>query len=737
MDIKKIFGAITSLIPFWSNNLVTYFGFGSEYAMTFNIVLSQFIQLAENNCNDKMIIGLFVLVGGVLMFHKLGYNIYDLLKLKKINSITINGYEDVKDTSNTSYPIAMEALTDLFVDKYALTNIIVNKDVTHKISICNMANHKLENDLYLTVSRSGQGQQTVTYELKSYSHDLKKIVSDAIAKYTKQNYTHSLTFYGKEDETTYDYPNNMLHLTYVLDHKYKMSKLIVKNYISSKTTQNNQNQNKNEIANKESDNEKQTVENNISLIDDCINCMLEEDLYITIQRSKNITKYILWSNTINLKDFIQSCSVYYDTNINKNKYKYRLTISGTQSSSDRSGKDSGPGIRTSYPHIMNALNHCIVHKHNINSFKYINTDKDDLINKYVLNGLTTLQFDDIILSINKYVNSTSWYSITEIEYVLQSNTVDIKKYLDNCITEYDAYCKNITKGNIYHFTLIKFNGNNPEWNMEILSGEGKELHQSFDNLHNEHVEVIKKDLKRLKDLDYYKRTGLKRKKSYLFYGEPGCGKTQTVLAMSIEDHRHIIEIPFNIIKNNLQLETIMNLKSINNIQFNKNEVIYLFDEIDTACTLNRESESNKLSSPESPKENKSSIAEALIIASALKENCPLPTTGLDKNESDLNIGNILSKFDGIGNYDGMIIVATTNYKDRLDPALYRELRLSPIYFTYLRKLDAIEIIEKFFLNKLNVKQIEKVPDRKITPAKLIFLCEKHEMMDINEFLELI
>ena len=105
--------------------------------------------------------------------------------------------------------------------------------------------------------------------------------------------------------------------------------------------------------------------------------------------------------------------------------------------------------------------------------------------------------------------------------------------------------------------------------------------------------------------------------------------------------------------------------------------------------------------------------------------------------NDLNIGKILSKFDGICNYDGLIIVATTNYKEKLDPALYRELRLTPIYFTYLRQSDAIEIIEKFYQVKLNQEQIDLIPDRKITPAKLVFLCEKHDDSDVSDLLKIL
>jgi SpoVK/Ycf46/Vps4 family AAA+-type ATPase len=73
--------------------------------------------------------------------------------------------------------------------------------------------------------------------------------------------------------------------------------------------------------------------------------------------------------------------------------------------------------------------------------------------------------------------------------------------------------------------------------------------------------------------------------------------------------------------------------------------------------------------------------------------------------------------DGIGNYNGMILVATTNNKDKLDPALYRELRLTPMYFTFLRNIDAIEIIEKFFDFKLNEEQMKLLPEDELRRYK--------------------
>jgi SpoVK/Ycf46/Vps4 family AAA+-type ATPase len=106
-----------------------------------------------------------------------------------------------------------------------------------------------------------------------------------------------------------------------------------------------------------------------------------------------------------------------------------------------------------------------------------------------------------------------------------------------------------------------------------------------------------------------------------------------------------------------------------------------------------------------------------------------------KIKDALNIGNILSMLDGICNYSGIIIVAITNNKDDLPNALCRDLRLTPVYFTYMRKEDVINLIENFFNIILDEEQCDKIPDRKLSPARCRLLCEKYENVLINEFIE--
>jgi ATP-dependent 26S proteasome regulatory subunit len=75
-----------------------------------------------------------------------------------------------------------------------------------------------------------------------------------------------------------------------------------------------------------------------------------------------------------------------------------------------------------------------------------------------------------------------------------------------------------------------------------------------------------------------------------------------------------------------------------------------------------------------------------------------------KKEIDdkINLGFILSKLDGIGNYNGIIFIACTNHLDKLDKALYRDGRLSLIHFDYLSNIEANNIIQKIYSTKINL-----------------------------------
>ena len=312
-----------------------------------------------------------------------------------------------------------------------------------------------------------------------------------------------------------------------------------------------------------------------------------------------------------------------------------------------------------------------------------------------------------------------------IEYILFSDTVDIKQYLEMCEQKYDINFSVNHQSKIFCF---KYN-DAKKFTTYILKDNDKLIGETFDNVFSEHNDVLINDIARLKDDKYYLRTGMRRKKSYLFYGEPGCGKNATVMATALYDARHIIDIPAGIIKTNSEFEEILNLSIINSIPFKKNEIIIMFDELDLGFNNDNDIDNNNDNN-----KNKNDIKNQINkLTNVVTNGLEMISDKTDK----LNIGNVLSLLDGICNYSGLIIVAMTNNKENLPKALCRDLRLTPIYFTYLRQIDVINLLEKFFELKLEDSQKSKIPDRKLSPAKCRLLCEKYEKLNINDFINIL
>lgn len=423
-------------------------------------------------------------------------------------------------------------------------------------------------------------------------------------------------------------------------------------------------------------------------------------------------------------------------NQNKNsKFKNKLVLKGKEEI-----RSNGETFKFYYySKDMWCINWLLIEKFNYQNFECVNGDKNTLMYKYVLEPIVLFKIqEDLFLTIEKE-DRKYWYSSGEqnkhnnnmdIIYTLYSNNLDIKNILETYVKEFDVYRNNVSSNKIlYHFTYSGMKDDQLVFNSRILSESNteRELFETFDNIYNEHTETFKRDIDKLKDLEYYKSHGLKRKKGYLFHGIPGCGKTSSVVAMALYDSRHIVEIPFSLLTTHQEFEKIMNLKSINNVEINNNNIIMLFDEIDIGM--------EKIGSRNIDNNTTNINEQSNPVESVVKAMMAFDTGTANKNttQQKLNLGTLLSKLDGIGNYNGLIIIGTTNYIDKLDPALYRELRLTPIEFKQLRKSDCIGLIQSYFGSNYDPELNNILRDRYFTPTKLISLCQKYDNETVEYF----
>lgn len=719
-----LYNGLINIVPFWSSNLIQIIGIGNEYNIAFNMILTELLKITTSTLNDTILLFITLVIAIIIVGHKFGFNFNINFWTKNI--IIITGKEIYNKSDFTiEYCDKILALNNYLLNKKNIINITYIDDI--HIAINNLKNLQLTSQISLNIYRTQTKDDTVTkvsYELVSYTADIDKFINYIIKEYKKDLNT-QIILIGSEDNKIISYPEPIHAINYFVNCNYKFPKLkcmkLTNEYDDNITKINATTNEQHEDKNKDKNKDKKNINYSYTL-DNIINFDLEK-VFLTISRDNNRVIYFIKSTKVNCKEWLDEIINNYNQNKNS-PFKNKLVLTGREEILFRETSFKN----YYYSKEMWAINWLLINKLNYQNYECVNGDIKTLMYKYVLEPLELFKIqDDLFLTLkkehrfdifNRKIDKGTCNNSADIIFILYSNTLNIKKVLETYVNEFDIYRNNIgTNKILYHFTYSGMKNDKNIFNSNILSEENtdRELFETFDNIYSEHNEILKKDIDKLKDLQYYKSHGLKRKKGYLFHGIPGCGKTSSVIAMALYDSRHIIEIPFSLLTTHQEFETILNMKSINNIEINNNNVIFLFDEIDIGM--------EKISSRDSNKKNSQNNDVSIISALLTYEN---DTTLKDTTKQKINLGSLLSKLDGIGNYNGLIIIGTTNHIETLDPALYRELRLTPIEFKQLRKEDSIKLINSYFGSDYNLSYNEIIKDRYFTPTKLITLCQKYD-----------
>ena len=172
--------------------------------------------------------------------------------------------------------------------------------------------------------------------------------------------------------------------------------------------------------------------------------------------------------------------------------------------------------------------------------------------------------------------------------------------------------------------------------------------------------------------DWYTEMGIPYKRSYLLYGPPGTGKSSFAQALAGE-------IKFSICFVNCS-------DKINDFQFNS--------------LLNQ-----------APKKSIILIEDVDSIFSERKNT--------EKNNT-LTFSGFLNAIDGVRSQEGRIIVMTTNYRERLDPALLRPGRVDEMYeINYSSHFQIEKLCFRFFKDaELAKKFAHQLPEYKFSMSMI-------------------
>ncbi|XP_023739472.2 AAA-ATPase ASD, mitochondrial [Lactuca sativa] len=180
-----------------------------------------------------------------------------------------------------------------------------------------------------------------------------------------------------------------------------------------------------------------------------------------------------------------------------------------------------------------------------------------------------------------------------------------------------------------------------------------------------------------KSKDYYKKVGKSWKRGYLLYGPPGTGKSSMIAAMANLLEYDIYDLELTSVKDNTDLRKLL-------IETSSKSIIVIED-IDCSLDLTGQRKEKKEESKEEEKDP---------VRKKVEEE-------KDKNTgSEVTLSELLNFIDGLWSACGSerLIVFTTNFVEKLDPALIRRGRMDKHIELSYCCFESFKVLAKNYLD---------------------------------------
>ncbi|XP_022856772.1 AAA-ATPase ASD, mitochondrial-like [Olea europaea var. sylvestris] len=229
---------------------------------------------------------------------------------------------------------------------------------------------------------------------------------------------------------------------------------------------------------------------------------------------------------------------------------------------------------------------------------------------------------------------------------------------------------------------------------------------SFDTLameQNKKEEIIKDLIRFTKAKDYYAKIGKAWKRGYLLHGPPGTGKSTMIAAMANLLKYDIYDLELTSVKDNTELRKLLIDTS--------SKSIVVIEDIDCSLDLTGQREKKKEKTEDEKKEEKDKDP---VMAEIKKRE--------ENKNSQVTLSGLLNFIDGLWSACGgeRIIVFTTNYVEKLDPALIRRGRMDKHIELSYCCFEAFKVLAKNYLDleshKLFAEIDSLLKETKMTPA---------------------
>lgn len=199
--------------------------------------------------------------------------------------------------------------------------------------------------------------------------------------------------------------------------------------------------------------------------------------------------------------------------------------------------------------------------------------------------------------------------------------------------------------------------------------------------------------------EFYSRIGRAWKRGYLLYGPPGTGKSTMVAAMANLLNYDIYDLELTAVKDNTELRKLLIETS--------SKAIVVIEDID--CSLDLTGQRSKKKEEEKQGDDKEQKPKS-------------PKEERDGKNSQVTLSGLLNFIDGLWSACGgeRLIVFTTNFVEKLDPALIRKGRMDKHIELSYCSFEAFKVLADNYLRLESHHLFDKISallkEAKMTPA---------------------
>ncbi|XP_044435145.1 AAA-ATPase At3g50940 [Triticum aestivum] len=207
----------------------------------------------------------------------------------------------------------------------------------------------------------------------------------------------------------------------------------------------------------------------------------------------------------------------------------------------------------------------------------------------------------------------------------------------------------------------------------------------------------------IKRKDYYRRIGKAWKRGYLLYGPPGTGKSSLIAAIANHLRFNIYDLELTGVDSNSDLRRLLVGMT--------NRSILVVEDIDCTIELKQREEDDK-------------------------EHAKSNSTEKKKAEDKVTLSGLLNFVDGLWSTSGeeRILIFTTNYKERLDPALLRPGRMDMHIHMGYCTTEAFRILANNYHSidyHVTYPEIEAlIEEVTVTPAEVAEVLMRNDNTDV-------